>query len=100
MTTFHIGKVTHYYSQLKVAVLALDEELRIGDFVFIQGRTTHFHQKVTSLEINHHQVDSAAVGSEVAMKVIKRVRKNDRVYQSTEEETQLSSEEELIDAWQ
>jgi putative protease len=100
MSNARIGQVTHYYHNLKVAVLALTEKLHVGDYVHFQGHTTDFHQKVTSLEINHHQIDEAWPGQEVALKVMGRVRPRDRVSRSTEEEASLSLEDELMDAWQ
>jgi hypothetical protein len=49
-----IGVVTHYYSQLSVAILRLESgTLRVGDVIHIRGHTTDFSQKVESLEVNH-----------------------------------------------
>src|SRR5690348_13454646 len=47
-----IGVVTHYFSQLSVAILRLEPgtTLRMGDVVHILGHTTDFKQKVESLE--------------------------------------------------
>jgi hypothetical protein len=79
-----IGKVTHYYSHLNVAVLQLTEDLKTGDYVHILGHTTDFIQKVTSLEIDHHHVASVRAGDDVALKVVEPVRVHDVVYRVTE----------------
>lgn len=80
-----IGKVTHYFSHLNVAVLQLTEDLKTGDYVHIFGHTTDFIQKVTSLEINHHHVASVKAGDDVALKVIEPVHVHDVVYRVAEE---------------
>jgi hypothetical protein len=88
-----IGKVTHYYTHLSVAVVELSEELNVGDSIYFLGHTTEFEQSVDSLEINHHKVLSAGPGShsatsakttEVAIKVIEPVRQGDVVFKSVE----------------
>ena len=80
-----IGKVTHYYSHLNVAVLQLTDRLSVGDTIHFLGHTTDFVQKVTSLEINHHHVDAVIPGDNVALKVVETVRQHDGIYRVTEE---------------
>lgn len=80
-----IGKVTHFYNRIRVAVLDVSGELKMGDVIHIVGRTTDFTQGVKSMEIEHQKVESAGPGTEIALKVISRVRKGDSVYKVTEE---------------
>jgi putative protease len=80
-----IGKITHFYNRIRVAVLEISGELKVGDVVHFVGRTTDFTQGVKSMEIEHQKVESAGAGTEVALKVISRVRKGDSVYKVTEE---------------
>jgi len=75
-----IGTVIHFYNRISVAVLALDAELKVGEWVQFLGYSTDFEQPVESLEINHHKLTAAAPGEEVAMKVIDRVRAGDKIY--------------------
>lgn len=82
-----IGKVTHYYSHLGVAVLELDQPLQLGDTVLFLGHTSELVQEVTSLEINHHKVQTAVPGQEIAIKVIDQVRAGDLVYKVVETES-------------
>ena len=46
--------------------------------IHILGRTTDFNQKVKSLQIEHDQIESAEGGMEVALKVERRVRREDK----------------------
>lgn len=79
-----IGTVTHYYNHLGVAVLELDDPLELGDIVLILGHTTELIQEVTSLEVNHHKLQSAGPGKEVALQVGEAVRAGDLVYKVVE----------------
>ena len=63
-----------------VAVLELSGELKVGDMINIQGHTTDLTQQVNSMEIEHHKIQSASAGMEVALKVAGAVRKGDMVY--------------------
>lgn len=80
----HIGEVTHYYNRIGVAVLDLTAELKVGDTIHIQGTNTDFTQQVTSMEIEHQKVETVAPGSEVALKVVQRVRQGDSLFKVTD----------------
>ena len=82
-----IGRVTHYFNKINVAVLSITDELKIGDTIHILGHTTDFTQKVTSMQIEHKNVSSVKTGDDFAMKVIKPVREHDVVYKVAEETT-------------
>jgi putative protease len=81
----HIGRVTHFYNRICVAVLELSNELKVGDTIRIRGRATDFNQEVKSLEIEHKKVESVGPGAEVALAVLKRVRRGDAIYKVIEE---------------
>jgi hypothetical protein len=80
-----IGHVTHYFSKINVAVLSIKDELKVGDTIHILGHTTDFTQKVTSMQIEHENVDSVKPGDDFAMKVIEPVREHDVVYKVADE---------------
>ncbi len=80
-----IGRVTHYYTRIGVAVLELEDELKLGDMIHIYGHTTDFTQRVDSMEIEHQKVESVGPGADVALKVVDRVRRGDAVYKVIEE---------------
>ena len=81
----HIGRVTHFYNRICVAVLDLSDELKVGDIIRIRGRSTDFSQEVRSLEIEHEKVQSVGPGAEVALELLQRARRNDAVYKVIEE---------------
>jgi translation elongation factor EF-1alpha len=79
-----VGKVTHFFNHLSVAVLELSGELKVGDRICIVGRFTDIEQTVGSMEINHKKVSAVGPGAEVALKVYEPVRKGDVVYRVVE----------------
>ena len=85
MSDIRIGRVTHYYDKLNVAVLALTEAIRLGDTVHILGHSTDFRQEVTSLQVERQPVSEARPGQDVALKVAQRVHPHDAVFKITEE---------------
>jgi hypothetical protein len=80
-----IGRVTHYFNHLDVAVLKLTDNLKLGDTIHILGHVTDLIEKVTSMQVNHHTVVSVMSGDDVALKVNEPVREHDVVYRVIEE---------------
>ncbi len=80
-----VGEVVHYYNRIGVAVVRLEGDLVLGDRVHFLGHTTDFLQEVRSMQIEHQPIERAAAGTEVALKVDKRVRRGDRVFKLTDE---------------
>ena len=81
-----VGKVTHYFNHLGVAVVEMCADLSVGDNILILGRTTEFSQPVASMEIEHRKVSPVAAGMEVALKVDDIVHPGDQVYKVVEGE--------------
>ncbi len=79
-----VGKVTHYFDHIGVAVLALQEEVRVGETIHIHGRTTDITQRIASMEIEHQKIEAAKPGDEVALKVIEPVHEGDVIYKVME----------------
>lgn len=79
-----VGKVTHYYPKIGVAVVKVEGELKIGDKISIEGATTNFEQTVDSMEIEHEKIEVAKPGDSIGLKVVDRVRENDNVYKIIE----------------
>ncbi len=78
-----VGKVTHYFGRIGVAVVKLSAPLAQGDTVHFRGKSTDFTQTVESMQIEHQAVHEAKAGDEVAIKVVDRVREGDEVYKIT-----------------
>lgn len=75
-----IGKITHYFSHLGVAVIELSDILNTGDTIRIVGGETDFTQAVGSMEIEHQKVQTAKSGDSVGLKVEQKVREGYKVY--------------------
>ena len=76
-----IGKITHYFSKIDVAVIELTKgKLEIGDTIHIKGHTTDFYQKIQSLQVEHKQVFEIEAGESAGLKVESPVREHDVVY--------------------
>lgn len=77
-----IGKVTHYYDHLGVAVVDLTQPLHQGDKVHFHGPSTDFDQTVASMQLDHESIDEAKPGQEFGLKVDQPVSEGDVVSQS------------------
>lgn len=81
MTDFKIGKVTHYYDKISVAVVELSGTLAVGDKIkFVRGGEDLFEQPVESIQIEHEKKDSAGKGDVVGLRVISEVKEGAEVY--------------------
>jgi translation elongation factor EF-1alpha len=78
-----IGTVTHYFSHLSVAAVALSRALTVGDRIHIRGHTTDFEQTVESMEVEHEKVESAQPGDDIALAVVDHVREHDKLYRES-----------------
>lgn len=79
-----VGKITHYYPRIGVAVVELQERLKKGDKIEIEGKTTRLVQTVTSMQLNHVDIEVAESGQSIGLKVEDRVREGDKVYKIIE----------------
>ena len=75
-----IGKVTHYFGNIGVAVLELEDTLKVGDTIRIVGGTTDFTQTVELMEIEHKKVQEAKAGDSIGLQVSQKVREGYKVY--------------------
>ncbi len=75
-----IGKITHYFGNIGVAVLELSDTLAVGDTIRIVGGQADFTQAVESMEIEHKKVKEAKAGDSVGLKVSQKVREGYKVY--------------------
>jgi len=75
-----IGRITHFFTKISVAVIELTTPLAVGDTIVIKGPTTDFEQVVESMQIEHNNVQRAEAGQSIGLRVAQRVRENDMVY--------------------
>ena len=75
-----IGKITHYFGKIGVAVIELSDTLKVGDTIRIAGGATDFTQNVDSMEVEHQKVQEAKKGESIGLKVNEKVREDYQVY--------------------
>lgn len=75
-----IGYVTHYYSHIGVAVVTLTGPIKENDTIHFLGHSSDFYQRAWSMEIEHHRLECAGAGAQLAIKVAERVHRGDAVY--------------------
>jgi len=76
-----IGKITHYFTNIGVAVVEITAgKLNIGDKVHIKGATSDFEQSIDSMQVEHENVKIAKKGDAVGLKADQQVREGDEVY--------------------
>ncbi len=80
-----IGKVTHYFDKIGVAVIELTEgELAVGDLVKFKHGDKGFQQLIGSLEVEKKPVGKLRVGEEAGLKVDEPLRAGWQVYRVTD----------------
>ncbi|PJE67600.1 hypothetical protein COU95_01525 [Candidatus Shapirobacteria bacterium CG10_big_fil_rev_8_21_14_0_10_40_9] len=80
MADFKVGKITHYYDKIGVAVVELTGSLAVGDTIRISGHGTEFSQKVESMQIEHEGIQEAKKGQNIGLKIEQEVKDGDEVY--------------------
>ena len=75
-----IGKVTHFYTKISVAVIELTGSISVGDKIVLRGANTDFEQVVESMQIEHENVERAEAGQSIGLRVTDRTREGDVVY--------------------
>jgi len=83
MADLKVGKVTHFFDKIGVAVVEVLGDLSIGDTVKISGHNKEFTMPVESMQIEHEQIKDAKKGDTVGMKVTQEVKEGDEVYKTS-----------------
>jgi len=79
-----IGKITHYYDKIGVAVVEVkNQPLKVGDLVRISGHDKEFTQNISSLQIEHKQMKEVKKGETCGIKVDQPVKEGDVLYLAT-----------------
>lgn len=84
MAEQEIGKITHFFGKISVGVIKLSGELKVGDTIKIVGGNREFSQTVSSMQVEHQNIETAKPGDDVGMKVDQPVKEDDVVYKVTE----------------
>ncbi len=76
-----IGKVTHYYDKIGVAVVdVVNQALRTGDTVKFSGHDNEFNQVIGSLQVEHKQTDRVEAGESCGVKTDQPVKAGDVLF--------------------
>ena len=75
-----VGRVTHFFTRISVAVVELSATLAVGDTILVKGPSTDFEQVVGSMQIEHENIERAEAGQSIGLKTEQRVREEDIVY--------------------
>ncbi len=75
-----VGKITHYFGNIGVAVIELSDALKVGDTIRIIGGEADFTQTVESMEAEHQKVEAAKAGESIGLKIGQKVREGYKVY--------------------
>ncbi|MBU4351036.1 hypothetical protein KKD19_06255 [Patescibacteria group bacterium] len=75
-----IGKVSHYFDRVSVAIVELSGVLNIGDTIRIAGGEVNFTQEIDSMEVNHQKIKSAKKGDSIGIKVAEKAKEGYLVY--------------------
>lgn len=79
----YVGKVSNFYKKIGVAEFEIKGGVgvNVGDTVIFQGPLTGSkEEKISSLEIEHKQIQSAKQGDKVAVKIQSTVKIHDEIY--------------------
>lgn len=83
MREIEIGKVTHYYGHISVAIIELSDSLKAGDNIHIKGHSSDFNMEIASMQIEHKDISEAKANDAVGIKVAQKVHPHDKVYKIT-----------------
>ena len=74
-----IGAVTHFYSNISVAIVKFKKAVKAGIKLHYKGATTDFAEVAKSMQYDHKPVETAKKGQEVGVKVKEKVRAKGKV---------------------
>jgi len=79
-----VGNISHFYPKISVAVLDLEDTLKVGDKILIERPSGSFEQVVESMQIEHEEVQEAGAGQSIGLKVSEKTREGAKVYKVIE----------------
>lgn len=80
MADFKVGKITHYFDKIGVAVVELSDRMSVGDIIKISRQEGDFTMTIQSMQIEHEQIKEAKKGDTVGLKVDQPVKEGDELF--------------------
>lgn len=75
-----VGRVTHYYDKIGVAVVDVTSPIHVGDAIKIIGHGNEYKQTIESIQIEHEKIQTAKKGMTIGLKVDQPVKEADKVF--------------------
>jgi len=79
-----IGKITHFFNKISVAVVKLTDTLKRGDRISIEGPDRKVEQTADSMQIDMKEIEESGAGQEIGLKTVEPVKEGDTVYKISE----------------
>lgn len=79
-----VGKISHFYPKISVAVIDLEDTIRVGDKISIEREAGSFEQNIESIQIEHENIREAKKGQSIGLKVNERTREGAKVFKIIE----------------
>jgi hypothetical protein len=79
-----IGMISHFYPKISVAVVDLQDTVRVGDKISIEREAGTFEQVIDSMQIEHENINEAKKGQSIGLKVIDKTREGAKVFKVIE----------------
>lgn len=80
MADFKVGRITHYYDKISVAVVEVLGTMAVGDKIKITDHDKEFEQVIESMQVEHEKVETAKKGETIGLKVDQPVKKGDEIF--------------------
>lgn len=77
-----VGKITHWYDKLSVAVIKLSGSLKVGDKVKVKKGEEEFEETVSSIQLDHKDIATAKRDEEVAVKLSQKAKEGAVVFRT------------------
>ncbi|MEM3208549.1 MAG: U32 family peptidase C-terminal domain-containing protein [Candidatus Micrarchaeaceae archaeon] len=77
-----VGKITHYYNKIGVAVVELSAKIRVGERIIVEGPGVSFEQTVESMQAEHVDIREANPGESIGLKVSSPVKEGYKIYRA------------------
>lgn len=75
-----VGEITHVFDKIGVAIIYLENDLKIGDTVRVLGKNVDFTQTIDSMQVDRQSIDSAKTGATIGIKMEGRVNVGDKIF--------------------
>jgi len=79
-----LGKIVHFYPKICVAVIELEDVLRVGDKIAIENAEVSFEQVVDSMQVEHKSIQEAKKGESIGLKLKEQAKEGAKVFKVME----------------